>query len=247
MGIQETSPPNPLTPVEGNYPGCIAEAALEFGETEGDTGELTRTLERVAEDCPHNTGEGDVCLLAPVASHLGLVAIESQAKPPQWWLFHDASKVRYPKEILGWKVHDVARTGQTSGYQEVEIPVTVDEATPAVELIDGQMINALVYVQALGEPVNDISRKVLADLPKVVLASMSNGELAVEASLNVEEDRVTLADEIDGLIIHGNTRPTGFYAGPTVPQDKIILPWPRSRSQVIKLSPEKIHAFTNRV
>jgi hypothetical protein len=252
-----------LSPVEGNYPGCIAAIALEHGINEGNPSELIEGLEQIAEVCPHTTqGTDEGCLLAPVAANIGLVAIESGAG--QWWLTSQvtaANRLRYPKTLLGRKVRDFDDSPECLDYSETIIPITVTDQSPAIPVSDGKKARSLQYLQSSADPGNSSYLEMFLELRSneatpethaliaikdIVMMGLVDNRPGISASMAVDGNLVTLKDHIDGLMLHGN-RSTDSFRGPDIPQDRIILPWPRTRSVEVELTPADIRAFTHTV
>lgn len=222
---------------------------------------MTDQLEKISAQCPHNRDESEICLLAPLAAHIGIVAVETQAEPPQWWLVDkivDDRRVAYPKVLAGWSAREYERPTDCLDYDEASIPVeVVGEGEPAIEVGDEAV--ALLHLQAKGSPPGLEYFNMLAwhnrttpeadaiiSLSTIVCAGFTSTEPGARASLQIDGHTVTVIDEIDGIVFHGNhERP--LFGGVEIPEDKIVLPWARTRTTEIQLSEEDMHKFSNRV
>lgn len=248
-----------MTEIPAERPDCIAEAALSFGEQHGNTSVLREQLEQIAEICPHNTGESDLCLLGPVEAKIGITAIESSQG--RWWLVNQINAIKpdYPGEISGRKIPEHDRSAQCMEYVEDHITVGVSDKEPAIPLQDGQSLPALLYTQAAAKllgleaemrldvfphTVTPLDSALVA-LEKVVCGGLSRGQLGVRATASIDGNNLRITDEIDGLVLHGNNkRPLFNSDGLAVPENKIVLPRFRQRSIDVTLTDEDIQAFS---
>ncbi|HEY5442229.1 MAG TPA: hypothetical protein VIJ68_01685 [Candidatus Saccharimonadales bacterium] len=260
--IREVDLTVPSIPPEFTQSVCIAETALSLGEWHGDTSELREQLEQIAAVCPHNTGEGDLCLLEPVVSHVGIIAIESAAE--QWWLVDpiDEAKTTYPEKIAGQSLPKHDRGADCMAYVQQRIAIEVTDQDPVIPVRDGQHVTALVYVQANARLIDRDQEFFFRDFPtslspmdsalialkKVVAGGISHDKLGVKTTMKVDGDNTTVTDEIDGLVLHGNTEKPLFVAeGLAIPENRIVLPWSRKRTVDTTLSEDDIYAFSHRI
>lgn len=257
--VRELSAPV-STSIEGDLPDCIAEAALGFGESHGDTSLLRERLEQIAEACPHNTGEGDLCLLEPVAAKIGIVAVESEQG--QWWPKQALrDQAMYPEKILGQKLlrH---RTATCMDYEKASVTVTTDDEEPVIPLRDSQSLIALMHVQASANLIDRIeeyaaelyswrqptpAQQALSALKRIVGGGMSHDKVGIRAVLKIDGNNLNVVEEIDSLVLHGNNeRPVIPRDRLAVPEDRIVLPYSRRRSVDVTLTEEDVHAFSHR-
>ena len=247
--------------VNGNYPGCIVDALLERGERLGDADELLTDLEFAKAACIHTTDE-DFCIMSPVASGLGLVALESKAG--EWWpqgedAFLRQMIIRYPALLMGERIRK--QHHGCSAYEEPKVAVGVDSSTEAaLPISDGYTLGTLVHTETYADLLDPWRRKASAgrELPgndaEIVIGALCNfsyasispsGKIrkAAELQVKIEGHVLTRTDRISGIAVY-KREPVANFGRPPVPDDVVALEWPRVREVKAELTEADVRQFS---